>query len=47
MDINYYERMMRQLYEAKLIYEGLEDIDKGKVIDGDDAINFIKEKYGF
>jgi len=47
MDINYYERMMRQLYEAKLIYEGLEDIEKGKVIDGEDAINFIKEKYGF
>ena len=47
MDINYYERMMRQLYEAKLINEGLKDIDNNNIISEKDAINYIKDKYGF
>lgn len=47
MDINYYEKMIEKIYEANLINEGLKDIETGKVIDEKEAINFIKEKYGF
>ena len=47
MDINYYEKMIKQLYVAKLVAEGLHDVDEGNVIDGDEAIKNIRDKYGF
>ena len=46
MNIDYYEKLMRQLYEAKAISEGLEDLNNGKVIDGKQVINDLKGKYG-
>lgn len=46
MDIDYYERTMRKIYEAKAIIEGLEDIKAGRTIDGNTAINNIRGKYG-
>ena len=47
MDIDYYERTMGKLYEAKLVGEGLADLKHGKTIDGADAKKKLGEKYGF
>ena len=46
MDIDYYERTMRKMYEAKLVNEGLEDVKAGRVVDGETAVNEIRSKYG-
>lgn len=46
MEIEYYERIMRKLYEAKIVSEGLNDIESGRTADGDAAINEIRGKYG-
>ncbi len=46
MDIDYYERTMRKMYEATTILDGLEDVRSGNIIDGDNAISNIRSKYG-
>ena len=46
MDIEYYERTMQKMYEAKAIMEGLEDIKTGRTVDGDTAVSNIRSKYG-
>lgn len=46
MDIEYYERTMQKIYEAKSIMEGLKDINLKRTIDGDTAISNIRDKYG-
>lgn len=46
MEIEYYERIMRKLYEAKIVSEGLNDIESGHTADGDAAIDEIRGKYG-
>ena len=46
MDIEYYERTMRKLYEASAIMEGLEDVKAGRPVDGESAIRTAREKYG-
>ena len=46
MDIEYYERTMQKIYEAKTIREGLEDVKSGQTIDGEKAISDIRRKYG-
>lgn len=46
MDIEYYERTMQKMYEAKTIREGLEDVKSGQTIDGEKAISDIRRKYG-
>lgn len=46
MDIDYYERTMRKMYEAKLIIEGLDDIKNGRTLDGDEALAAMRKKYG-
>lgn len=46
MDIDYYEKTMRKMYEAKTILEGLEDAKSGNTVDGDAAIFNIRSKYG-
>ncbi len=35
MDIEYYEKTMRKIFEAKLVNEGLSDVENGKFVDGD------------
>ena len=47
MDIAYYENLIRNLYEAKIIAEGLDDIERGKLVDGVELKSKLKEKYGF
>ncbi len=46
MDIEYYEKTMRRIYEAKMIIEGLEDVREGQVSDGKTVIDSIRSKYG-
>lgn len=46
MDIEYYERFMRKMYEATAIMEGLGDLERGRVADGDSVISDIRSKYG-
>ena len=46
MDIEYYERTMRKMYEAKSVLEGLKDVKEGRTIDGDTALRGIRSKYG-
>lgn len=46
MDIDYYEKTMRKMYEAKTILDGLEDVKSGNTVDADSAISSIKSKYG-
>lgn len=46
MDIEYYERTMQKMYEAKMIMEGLEDVRAGRTKDGETAINGMRKKYG-
>ena len=46
MDIDYYERIMRQMVEAKEIIDAIEDIKDGRTIDRSQAISDIKKKYG-
>ena len=46
MDIDYYEKTMRKMYEAKTILEGLKDVKSGNTVDGDTAISNMRGKYG-
>ena len=46
MDINYYLKTMQEVYEAKLIMEGLRDMVEGKTNDGPTVMKNMREKYG-
>ena len=46
MDLDYYEKTMRKIYEAKQVNEGLSDIENGRIIDGDTVKQRMTEKYG-
>ena len=46
MDIEYYERIMQNMCEAKAIIEGLEDVKAGRTVDGDTAIDTIRSAHG-
>lgn len=46
MDIEYYERTMQKMYEAKMVMEGIEDIKAGRIADGETVIDEIRNKYG-
>ena len=47
MDIECFERLMNDVYEAKAINQGLKDLDEGKTVDGKLVLEEIKSKYGF
>ena len=46
MDIDYYEKTMRQIREAIAIEKGLKAIEDGSVIAGEKVLLEMKEKYG-
>ncbi len=46
MDIEYYERTMKQLYEAAAVQKGLEDAKKGRVRPADEVLEELRLKYG-
>ena len=41
-----YERTMQEMEEAKLILEGLDDVEAGRTVDGPTAMAELREKYG-
>lgn len=45
MDIEYYEKTMRKMDEAKTILDGLKDVKSENTVEGDDAISNIRNKY--
>ncbi len=46
MDIEYFERTMRKMHEAQQILEGLADVQAGRVVAGDEALESVRRKYG-
>ncbi len=46
MDIDYYERTMRKVYEAKAVIDGLEDVKAGRTVDAETALSSVRKKYG-
>lgn len=45
MDIEYYERTMKEMEELKLVMEGLKDEEAGRVVDGLTAMEELRKKY--
>lgn len=46
MDIEYYERTMRKMYEAQALLAGMEDVAAGRTEDGASVLQNMREKYG-
>lgn len=46
MDIEYYERTMRKMYEAQALIAGMEDEEAGRTKDGVSVLQNMREKYG-
>ena len=46
MDIEYYERTMRKVYEAQELMAGMEDVEAGRTKDGVSVLQNMREKYG-
>ncbi|MDE5667847.1 MAG: type II toxin-antitoxin system Phd/YefM family antitoxin [Clostridia bacterium] len=46
MDIEYYEKTLSKIYEAKLINEGLSDLENGKIFEGTSVKAGLSKKYG-
>lgn len=46
MEIEYFEKLLNQAFEAKIVNDGLSDLQASKVRDGQQALNDLKKKYG-
>ncbi len=46
MDIECFEKILDQAYEARELKKGMKDIENGKVRNGNDVLNDLKTKYG-
>ena len=46
MDIEYYEKTMQSMEEARMLHRGIEDYKNGRVEDGRTAMKKLREKYG-
>jgi PHD/YefM family antitoxin component YafN of YafNO toxin-antitoxin module len=46
MDIEYYERTLQKMYEAKAVLDGLADLKSGKTVDGESTMSELRGKYG-
>ncbi|MBR1736283.1 MAG: type II toxin-antitoxin system Phd/YefM family antitoxin [Firmicutes bacterium] len=46
MNMDYYEKTMGKMHEAKQIIEGLDDVKLGHTINGEKAINDLRSRYG-
>ena len=45
MDIDNYERTMKEMEELKLVMEGLKDDEEGRIVDGPTAMAELRRKY--
>ena len=46
MDIDYYERTMKKMYEAQALQVAMEDLKAGRIVDGNAAMDVVRSKYG-
>ena len=46
MDIEYYQRTMQSMEEARMINRGIDDYVQGKVSDGETSLKKLRDKYG-
>ena len=46
MDIDYYERTMKKMYEAQALQMAMEDLKAGRIVDGNAAMDTVRSKYG-
>ena len=46
MDIEYYERTMQSMEEARMINRGIDDYEHGKTSDGKSTLKKLRDKYG-
>lgn len=46
MDIECFEKIINQAYEAKELEKGLKDLENGKTKNGNNVLNNLKTKYG-
>ncbi len=46
MDIDYYEQTMGKIEEARMVNKGIRSWEEGKTVDGEKALNHLREKYG-
>lgn len=46
MDIEYFERVFQKIYEAKIINEGLRDVESEKLVNGEEGLNALRRKHG-
>lgn len=46
MDIDYWVKRNKEFQEAMLIARGLKDIEDGNIVNGPEAIESIRNKYG-
>ena len=46
MDIEYFEKSMRKMYEAQALIAGMEDVNASRVKDGAAVIGGLRDKYG-
>jgi PHD/YefM family antitoxin component YafN of YafNO toxin-antitoxin module len=46
MDIEYYERTMQSMEEARMVNRGIDDYEKGNVTDGKASLKKLREKHG-
>ncbi len=45
MDIEYYEKTIQKMYEAKDVLEGLKNLKEGNTEEGAETMCKLKEKY--
>ena len=46
MDIDYYKSVFQELEEAKAVYEGLQQMYSGEMVDGETVMEELKNRYG-
>ena len=46
MDIEYYERTMGKIEEARLVNRGIRSYENGQIVDGEDCLKKLRDKYG-
>ena len=46
MDIEYFQRTMQSMEEARMINRGIADYEQDKVTDGKSSLKKLREKYG-
>jgi predicted transcriptional regulator len=45
LKIEDHDHKIRMIEEVKIITEGLQDVEDGRVVDGNEALKHIREKY--